>query len=350
MAQTCGTAAQLSVTAGRGGCTPVVRTAADNRVVLPDVPTQTLRACPRCHATMSHLALQGHTAATVVVDHCAACRLVWFDAFESVELAGLGWVRLLRELQRGLTRPNDAAASTAADATTAAVASLACPQCGSALKEVHNQTRYGRFPALECPQRHGHLHGHAGMLAERGLVRPLLPLERRALAEERRVLDCFACGARSDGSGEHCSYCGSPLLVIDLPRLADALLRRPSDESPSPQPAGVPLAWTCRSCGHPLDPSRQVACGSCRHPVVAPSLVDLNPLLVAIEARLLQAEQAARPYRRKVKRQRTWRETGLGMLERFWRADATEPGDRFSFGLLFAVLFCAWLALALLRR
>jgi hypothetical protein len=203
---------------------------------------------------------------------------------------------------------------------------LACPVCQTTLKPVHNATRFGRFAALECPRRHGHLHGHAGMLAERGLVRPLLAVERNALAKEQRVLHCFNCGARSDGQGEHCSYCDSPLLVIDLPRLAHSLLRRPSDDDRSPVPDGVPLAWSCRGCGHALDPSREVACPQCGHAVVAPSLLDISPLLGAIETRLLQAAQAARPYRqRQARPQRTWRDTGLGMLERFWRADT---GDR----------------------
>lgn len=307
-------------------------------MITAELPTQQTLACPRCAAPMSHLALAGHGARPVVVDHCATCRLVWFDALESVQLSGLGWVRLLRELQRGA--PHEPVAPMPD-------APLQCPSCRAALKAVHNRTRFGRFPALECPQRHGHLHGHAGVLAERGLVRPLLPAERRALAQEHRVLDCFNCGARCDGSTEQCSYCASPLVVIDLPRLADALLRRPSDESASPAPDGVPLAWSCRGCGQPLDPSRQVACGSCGHAVVAPSLIDLNPLLSAIETRLRQAEVAARPHRRKPVRQRTWRETGLGMIERFWRADDSDAssGAQVLAWLVGALLFLLWLSL-----
>jgi hypothetical protein len=277
-----------------------------------EAPTQLLRACPSCAQTMAHLALQGHGPRPVVVDHCPACRLVWFDALESVELSGLGWVRLLRELQRGAV----------GEPLAQRPAALACPECRATLKPVHNQTRFGPFPALECPQRHGHLHGHSGVLAERGLVRPLLPPERRALAEEKRVLHCFNCGARCDGHGDACSYCASPLVVIDLPRLAHALLRRPGDDGGSPPPDGVPLAWACRACGHALDPSREVACPQCGHAVVAPSLLDISALLGAIETRLHQAEQAARPYRQRPPRPtRTWRDTGLGMLERFWRAD-----------------------------
>jgi len=290
-----------------------------------------LRACPQCRQTMTHLALQGHGAQPVVVDHCPGCRLVWFDALESVNLSGLGWIRLLRELQRGVS----------GDPAAPRRPTLQCPVCGAALKEVHNATRFGRFPVLECPQHHGYLHGHSGMLAERGLVRPLLGPERRALTEEQRTINCLNCGAGCDGSRDECSYCGTPLVVIDLPRLATALRQRAGHWSDSPHPDGTPMRWECRGCGAALDPSREVACASCGHAVVAPSLLDITPLLTAVEHELRAAEVAARPYRRKREPQpRTWRETGLGMLERFFRSDELDRVRDFQQGL--------WVAAALL--
>ncbi len=295
--------------------------------------TQTLRTCPQCVQPMAHLVLPGHQAKDVVVDHCAACRLVWFDTFESVQLSGRGWVQALRELQRGARHEPSAQRP----------ASLQCPSCRSALKSVHNATRYGRFPALECPQRHGHLHSHSGMLAERGLVRPLLGPERQALAEERRTLMCLNCGAACDGSGERCSYCDTPLMVIDLPRLAHALRQHAGNWSESPRPDGVPMRWECRGCGQPLDPSREVACSACGHAVVAPSLIDLTPLLMAVEHELRSAEVAARPYRRKPKRPLHWQETGLGMLRRFWRADDAGAGHPTWVTWATVVLLVLWL-------
>lgn len=299
--------------------------------------TQLLRGCPQCAQPMAHLVLQGHHANDVIVDHCAACRLVWFDALESVQLSGRGWVQVLRELQRGARHGPSAHRPDP----------LHCPSCRSALKSVQNATRYGRFPALECPQRHGHLHSESGMLAERGLVRPLLGPERQALAEERRTLTCLNCGAVCDGSGEQCSYCATPLMVVDLPRLAHALRQHAGNWSMSPRPDGVPMRWECRGCGQPLDPSREVACTACGHAVVAPSLLDLTPLLTAAEHELRSAEVAARPYRKKEKRPLHWQETGLGMLHRFWRAsDDTRPIDTRPaqwIGWIAALLLVLWL-------
>lgn len=264
---------------------------------------------------MRPLALPGHHGRPVEVDHCGACRLLWFDTLESVNLSGLGWTRALRELQHG-----------AGQAPPPRPEALPCPLCRSPLKPVHNATRYGRFPALECPQRHGHLHGHAGMLAERGLVRPLLPPERQALAQEKRALHCLNCGAPADGGGDTCRWCQTPLLVLDLPRLAHALRQRSGQWSDSPRPdAATPMRWACHGCGAALDPSRDVACAACGHAVVAPALTDLGPLLDAAEHHWRSAEMAARPYRKKPARPPHWQETGLGLLHRFWRVGGDGP-------------------------
>lgn len=225
---------------------------------------------------MHALVLSSHLGRRVTVEHCADCRLIWFDALESVSLDARGWLALLREMQTASARPPRPAIAPA----------LACPHCHQALKTVSNQTRFGRFVALECPQRHGHLHSHAGVLAERGLVRPLQAPERKALQERRQAITCFGCGAPADGDKEHCGFCQAPLVVLDLPRLAHSLKPRRLAEERTPVVAGRALAWACRACGSPLDPARDVVCGACGHLVVATGLPDLTPLLDAAEALL----------------------------------------------------------------
>lgn len=266
---------------------------------------------------MQALRLHGHRGQSVEIDHCRACRQVWFDALESVHLSGLGWIELLREMAPG--RP-------AADGGPAPLPevgerpALACPRCAEPLKPVHNQTRWGRFPALECPRQHGHLQGDAGLLAERGLVRPLLPAEWRALEDERRTLGCLACGAAAQRRQADCAWCGSPLLVLNLPRLAHALRQRMGHWTDLPSPAGTPLPWPCRACGQTLDPTRHSQCPQCGHGVVAPALADIAPLLAGAEQELRQAaNHPARP--RPPRPPRHWRDTGLGMLRRWLRLD-----------------------------
>ncbi len=248
--------------------------------------TQPSRPCPRCSAPMQPLALAAHTPvpgqAQTVVDHCGPCRLFWFDAFESVQLAPRGWLQLLREMQATQSQPTEAAAPPR----------LGCPTCQAALKTVSNQTRFGRYVALECPQRHGHLHSHAGVLAERGLVRPLLGPERKALREERHQITCFNCGAPADGAGDTCAYCHTALVVLDLPRLAHSLKPRTVDQGAAPALPGRAVDWGCRACGSALDPVRDAHCPRCGHLVVASTLPDITALLDAAEAELDAAPQA----------------------------------------------------------
>lgn len=235
---------------------------------------------------MLPLPLSSHRGGAVTVDHCAGCRLVWFDRFESVALDGSGWVRLLRELDLGAQRP----------LSLPEVAQPACPHCQSALRTVQNQTRFGLFAVQECPKGHGHLHSHSGLLAERGLVRPLGLVERQALAKEQHGIHCLNCGGPAQAGDESCSYCGTALLVLDLPRLLHSLRLRREAEGPSPRSMGRHATWSCHGCGAALDPARDTHCGQCGHLVVAQSLPDIEPLLLAAEAEWAQhqAQDAAR--------------------------------------------------------
>jgi hypothetical protein len=270
---------------------------------------------------MQHRTLAGHLARPVQIDHCSACRLVWFDALESVNLAPMGWVALLRELQRGsgLALPH------------ARQATLACPHCTSPFKTVHNRTRFGAFAALECPQGHGHLHTHTGVLAERGLARPLLPADRDALMRGRKQLACVNCGAPADGQATACSYCACAIVVIDLPRLMHALTRPLGDDSASPRASGRAAAWHCVACGSALDPARQAQCPACATAAMAPSLPELGPLLDAAEAELQSPQRAAAAAEALAsrrppagKRKRDWRDTSAARVGDWFRHDSDD--------------------------
>ncbi len=260
---------------------------------------------------MAQRKLRAHTGRTVLVDHCAACRLVWFDALESVQLAGLGWVELLREMVRDEGQPPLAPRQPV----------LQCPVCELPLKTVHNRTRWGRFPAQECPAGHGHLHTDAGLLAERGLVRPLLPPELTALRTQKRVLHCLGCGAVAEGDGEACTWCASPLLVVDLPRLGHALRHRGVEGDATPAPDGVALRWPCHACGNTLDPTRSAACPQCNAGVLAPAISDLLPLLNGAEHELRAAANHPPRPKRAAPVQRTWRDTHLARLLHWLRRE-----------------------------
>lgn len=284
---------------------------------------------------MRPLPLEGHYRQSVPTDLCPHCNLVWFDEFESVRLSGLGWVGLLRAMQ-----------SAVADAFTGPLkTSLGCPRCSGVLKPVHNLTRFGRFAALECPRRHGHLQSFSLLLAERGLVRLLGRADLQTLTEEGRAATCLNCGAgigEAGQPGDRCSHCDSPLVVIDMPNLMAALLVRHAE--PLPQEATARVAWPCRGCGAPLEPTHSARCEQCQHPVVVPSFLDLRPLLDKVEPLLRAAlPRAARAHGEKLKAMRGDHRTTA--THRYLRV-LFHPGDwapsRFGWGVLAAGLVLGW--------
>ena len=234
---------------------------------------------------MRAVQLEGHYGQRVEIDLCAGCHLVWIDDLESVRLSGLGWIELLRQI-------NIDASGVRSQALRLP---LACPRCTSELKPVRNLTRFGRTAAHECPKKHGYFQTFALLLAERGFVRPLNARDRNTLQSEQRALSCLNCGAPlGAGNADSCSFCASPLVVLDLPRLLASVMVRHA--MPLPEDDAQLARWACRGCGDAVDPTRMSGCERCGHAVVAPSLNDAMPMLAALEPRLKQMRApGARP-------------------------------------------------------
>lgn len=273
-------------------------------------------ACPQCAGAMQAFDLEGHYGQQIATDLCPHCNVIWFDEFESVRLSGLGWVTLLRRMQAAME-----------GGAAPLKPRIECPRCRLALKPVHNLTRFGRYASLECPRRHGHLHTFSLLLAERGLVRPMSGADLRTLQEEKRPPCCLNCGAQIEATGE-CTFCASPLVVIDMPRLMTALLMRHAE--PLPAESAQRIAWPCRGCGMPLEPTQALRCESCHHAVVVPSVLDLRPVLDKAEQALRAAlPRQARPFGEKLRKMRGPHVTGFNSLLRHaWDtvSDSGAPG------------------------
>jgi len=225
--------------------------------------------CPQCGVPMHAQHLDAHYERRVEIDVCAPCRLVWFDERESLRLSGLGWIELLAQLQHD-------EASLAAWAGKA----LGCARCHRPLRSETNATRYGRFVANRCSAGHGTLQSQAMLLAERGLVRAPTAVERAAARAEQREWACLNCGATVPGEATACAYCKTPVLLYDLPRLADSL--RPHAAYRENVEAGLTDAWPCHACGQVLDPTCDALCRQCGHPVLALVAAELRPVLARL--------------------------------------------------------------------
>jgi hypothetical protein len=257
---------------------------------------QTHATCTSCQHPLKEIQLEGHYGQRVVADICGNCHLVWFDAFESVRLSGLGWIGLLREM---IATPR--AAQTVSP-------KMSCVRCHGALKAVRNLTRFGRTAAQECERGHGHYQGFALLLAERGLVRTLNSRDLAALKAENTPPCCLNCGAPVEnlptelsGQTPECSHCDTPLMLFDLPRLTQALLVRHGDALQIDEPRQQ-WAMACRGCGQALDATRDTRCETCGHVVAMPNMSAVLPLLDKIEPLLKGTRpRQARPWGEKLK-------------------------------------------------
>jgi Transcription factor zinc-finger len=289
-------------------------------------------ACTSCKQPLTPFTLEGHYKAKVQVDICTHCHLVWFDPLESVRLSGLGWVQLIRQM----------IASPALNAPLAT--RLHCVRCQSPLKAVRNLTRFGRSAAQECPNDHGHYQGYSLLLAERGLVRPIYPHDRQALQAQGRNLSCMNCAAPMDAAAQDCSYCHSPLVMVDVPRLTAALLLRFGDAVPI-DAAAQAWAFNCMGCGKALNPTADIRCPQCDQSVALPQLQLLTPLLNSVEPILLgRLPRQARPWGERLKRLGgDVRETQLYRLLNQLRGSQYLPGEVDPIDLLTKVLIASLL-------
>jgi hypothetical protein len=164
---------------------------------------------------MTALTLDGHHGRPVAIDLCHACQAIWFDAYESLQLAPASVLRLFREISshqasRQLPAPD-----------------AACPRCRRPLRAVRDQQRSTRFEYRACPDRHGRLITFFNFLREKDFIRPMTAAQIDDLRKHVQAVNCSNCGAPIDlAKGTSCAHCGSPLSMLDAgqaQRLVDAL-------------------------------------------------------------------------------------------------------------------------------
>jgi Zn-finger nucleic acid-binding protein len=224
-----------------------------------------------------------HHGTEIQLDVCRACHVVWFDNRESLALPGLSWVALLRLL-----------ALDGSDTLYPAVSgrSLLCPRCKLGLGAMHNQTRTGRFVVHRCAACNGHLQSHVGLLAQWGYFRQALARDWAVLEKQGHSLQCQSCGAGLDMGANECAHCRTPAFIVDVARLAQVLqladVRAALSSVSVPSRTAQSATWPCKSCGHPLDPLTDAACGQCQHPVLVTGLRELLPALDQAEQQLLR--------------------------------------------------------------
>jgi len=161
--------------------------------------------CPGCHNPMQALDLERRAAGSQVVDLCDLCQALWFDPMESPQLSPRATLELFRAIHAA--RP---------ETRRALPRYMTCPRCDTPLAETQDIQHTTRFAYYRCRYGHGRLTPFFQFMREKNFVRPLEPRELARLAENVKTIRCSSCGAPVDlAKTTTCSYCDSPLMVLD---------------------------------------------------------------------------------------------------------------------------------------
>ncbi len=147
----------------------------------------------------------------VILDLCWDCHGIWFDQYESAQLAPSSVIELFRLIHEHRDQP----ARPVADR-------MGCPHCKEKLLLTHDIQRTNRLTYHRCPSGHGRFTTFFQFLREKQFIRSLSQPEIDSLRATVKQLRCSGCGAIVDLSRDGaCGYCRSPISALD----ADAVER-----------------------------------------------------------------------------------------------------------------------------
>jgi Zn-finger nucleic acid-binding protein len=270
--------------------------------------------CGNCRAAMRRLRYDGHYGASVEIDLCQPCHLVWFDGVESARITKPSLLELIGEMARSQRLAHEPLSPK-----------LACARCNGPTKTVHNRSRWGATLQLECLRRHGAYQSFAQFLAEKGLVRPLSAGDRAALLRRDGRLGCLNCGAELAPGHSTCAHCGATPGMFDVARLASAL-------DPEGATAGHAVHATatqhvqrgCAACGAPMPPEQSVQCDQCGATLAISRLDEAHAKVSALADALRSHQQHPAPH---VVAQRLSQQHGSIERQRDWAREVQREAD-----------------------
>jgi hypothetical protein len=149
----------------------------------------------------------------VALDVCWECHAIWFDQYESAQLAPGAVIELFRLIHEHRAMPS----RPLGDA-------MSCPHCRAKLVLTHDLQRTNRLTYYRCPNAEGRLTSFFQFLREKQFIRSLSQPEIERLKATISQVRCSGCGAPVDVSRDTaCSFCRSPLSILDPGAVEKAL-------------------------------------------------------------------------------------------------------------------------------
>jgi hypothetical protein len=149
----------------------------------------------------------------IELDLCFACQGIWFDEYESLQLAPASVIALFKLIHEHCDEQSLPLATV-----------LRCPRCDERLIESQDRVKSGLFVYLRCLQQHGRFITFAQFMIEKGFVRQLTGAEIDQLKLRIGVVRCTGCGAPVDIRRDSvCTHCRAPIAILD-PQAVEAAL------------------------------------------------------------------------------------------------------------------------------
>ncbi len=202
-------------------------------------------ACPSCGTLMAHERFTHRMRGEVALDICWDCHVIWFDQYESAQLAPAAVLELFRQIHEHRSQHPRALREP-----------MRCPRCTVILVLTHDMQRSNRLRYHRCPDGHGRLITFMQFLREKEFVRSLSQPEIETLKATVSQVACSSCGAVVDLSHDAaCSYCRAPLAILDAEAVEKALatLSRAEQQRTAPPPPNMAAAFEALLATHRIE-------------------------------------------------------------------------------------------------
>jgi hypothetical protein len=162
---------------------------------------------------MDSFSCPSKVAGDVQINVCFTCQSVWFDKFESQQMAPSGVLDLFRRIQERSAMEHQPWGTK-----------LSCPRCDTDLDRTFDLCKNGKFSYFHCHNQHGRFTAFSALMIEKGFVRQLTGAEIGELAKQVQIVRCSGCGAAVDIRRDSvCSFCHAPIVVLDPHAVENAL-------------------------------------------------------------------------------------------------------------------------------
>jgi len=158
---------------------------------------------------MTNLELGARSGSRLDIDLCPACRAIWFDRYEDLQMAPAATLKVFGIISAQSGAP-----------TTPLTGALRCPRCQGRLLLTHDIQNTTPFRYWRCDAGHGRLMAYIDFLREKDFVRPLTPQQLDELRQNVQTINCSNCGAAIDLARDSvCAHCGSAVSMLDLQQM-----------------------------------------------------------------------------------------------------------------------------------